>query len=85
MDLQPLPLPTGIRSHQIKTDSGLTHHILEAGNSRNPLIILMHGFPEIAFSWRYVMPSLAEMVLSIVGGTGDAPKLYRNGVISVGE
>ena len=60
MDLQPLPLPTGIRSHQIKTDSGLTHHILEAGNSRNPLIILMHGFPEIAFSWRYVMPSLAE-------------------------
>ena len=57
----PLPLPAGISESYIKTDD-LTYHILEAGhddNSRKPLILLLHGFPELAFSWRKIMPSLA--------------------------
>ena len=60
LEPQPLPLPTSLSSYQIKTGSGLTQHILEAGDPGKPLIILMHGFPEIAYSWRYVMPALAE-------------------------
>ena len=60
LELRPLPLPTSLSSYQIKTGSGLTQHILEAGDQGKPLIILMHGFPEIAYSWRYVMPALAE-------------------------
>ena len=27
---------------------------------RDPLILLLHGFPELAFSWRKVMPGLAQ-------------------------
>ncbi|KAI9929986.1 hypothetical protein AWENTII_003560 [Aspergillus wentii] len=61
-DLPPLPLPPSIRSRIIST-SALNFHILESGyspdNSR-PLIILLHGFPEIAFSWRKVLPRLAD-------------------------
>ncbi|KAJ5104945.1 hypothetical protein NUU61_002292 [Penicillium alfredii] len=57
----PLPLPAGITSRYIRTND-LTFHVLEAGrvhNNNRPLIILLHGFPEIAYSWRHVLPKLA--------------------------
>ncbi|UWU72911.1 alpha/beta fold hydrolase [Bradyrhizobium sp. NC92] len=36
-------------------------HVLEAGfeTKGRPCILLLHGFPELAFSWRKVMPTLA--------------------------
>jgi microsomal epoxide hydrolase len=51
-------------SRYIQT-SDLNFHILEAGRPQTgtpqkPLIILLHGFPEIAYSWRRVLPKLAE-------------------------
>ena len=60
MDVKPLPLPNDIKSRYVSTESGLTQHILETGDRSSPLIMLMHGFPEIAFSWRYLMPALAD-------------------------
>ncbi|MCJ1409923.1 hypothetical protein MMC19_004007 [Ptychographa xylographoides] len=60
-DLPPLLLPLGIRERYISSDaSDLKYHILEAGSQENPLILLVHGFPEIAYSWRKVMPGLAR-------------------------
>lgn len=58
----PLPLPPGITSRQIDlTRHGhLSYHILEAGSSSDPLIVLLHGFPELAFSCRKVMLPLAN-------------------------
>ena len=37
-------------------------HVLEAGfeTGGRPRVLLLHGFPELAFSWRKVMPALAE-------------------------
>ena len=32
-------------------------HLLECGEG--PLVLLVHGFPEIAYSWRYQLPALA--------------------------
>ena len=54
-------LAAGIRSRQIANVNGLTVHILEAGYEApgRPAILLLHGFPELAYSWRKVMPSLA--------------------------
>ena len=34
-------------------------HVLEAGDPRQPCVLLLHGFPELAYSWRKVMPALA--------------------------
>ena len=36
-------------------------HVLEAGfeTKGRPCVLLLHGFPELAFSWRKVMPALA--------------------------
>ena len=36
-------------------------HILEAGEpDGRPLILLLHGFPELAYSWRKAMTPLAD-------------------------
>jgi pimeloyl-ACP methyl ester carboxylesterase len=58
--LPPLPLPAGIRVRRVRQANGLEMHLLEAGRPNDPCIVLLHGFPELAFSWRAVMPSLAE-------------------------
>jgi pimeloyl-ACP methyl ester carboxylesterase len=54
-------IPAGIRSRQIANVNGMTVHILEAGyeTSGRQAVLLLHGFPELAYSWRKVMPSLA--------------------------
>jgi pimeloyl-ACP methyl ester carboxylesterase len=58
----PIPLPSGIRSRFVDGINGLNMHVLEAGfESKNrPCVLLLHGFPELAYSWRKVMPALAD-------------------------
>jgi pimeloyl-ACP methyl ester carboxylesterase len=60
--LPDIPLPPGIRSRFVEGINGLTMHVLEAGFETNgrPCVLLLHGFPELAFSWRKVMPALAD-------------------------
>ena len=43
-------------------------HILEAGfeDASRPCVLLLHGFPELAFSWRKVMIPLAEAGYHVV-------------------
>src|SRR6195952_5290920 len=58
---EPIPLPPTIRSRYIEGINGLRIHVLEAGfeTPGRPCILLLHGFPELAYSWRKVMPELA--------------------------
>ncbi|HWA11677.1 MAG TPA: alpha/beta hydrolase [Burkholderiales bacterium] len=66
--LPPLPLPPGIRSRFIDGINGLRMHLLEAGFEApgRPLVLLLHGFPELAYSWRKVIPSLAAAGYHVV-------------------
>ena len=74
--LSPLPpsvLPPGIRSRFVGDINGLRMHILEAGfetrsdkRGNRPLILLLHGFPELAYSWRKVMLPLAAAGYHVV-------------------
>ncbi len=64
-DLKPYPtswLPKGIRSRFVDGVNGLRMHVLEAGydEKTRPGILLLHGFPELAYSWRKIMVPLAE-------------------------
>ena len=61
-------LPAGIRSRFVSDVNGLRLHILEAGYSRGrrPLALLLHGFPELAYSWRHVMVPLAAAGYHVV-------------------
>lgn len=45
-----------MQSRHIQTD-GLNQHILEAG--AGPLVLLIHGFPELGISWRAQVEALA--------------------------
>ena len=45
-------LPAGIRSRFVDGINGLRVHVLEAGASNRPCVLLLHGFPEIAYSWQ---------------------------------
>ena len=40
--------------------NGLDMHVLEAGEESAPCLLLLHGFPELAWSWRKVMLPLAQ-------------------------
>ena len=55
-------IPPGIRSRAIANVNGLSVHILEAGfeTPNRPAVLLLHGFPELAYSWRKVMLPLAD-------------------------
>ena len=66
-------LPAGIRARMVPGINGLTMHVLEAGFDatlpsraspaagapQRPCVLLLHGFPELAYSWRKVMLPLA--------------------------
>ena len=61
-------LPSGIRSRFVNDVNGLRMHILEAGYESidRPLVLLLHGFPELAYSWRKVMLPLAAAGYHVV-------------------
>ncbi|TPG31278.1 alpha/beta hydrolase [Mycobacterium hodleri] len=39
--------------------NGVTLRVMEAGDRGAPVVVLAHGFPELAYSWRHQIPVLA--------------------------
>ena len=72
LEVPPLPsevLPAGIRSRFVSDVNGLRMHVLEAGfGGAGPAAAscLLHGFPELAYSWRKIMPALAEAGFHVI-------------------
>src|ERR1700751_625914 len=66
--LPDIPLPAAIRSRYLDGINGLRMHVLEAGyeTTGRPCVLLLHGFPELAYSWRKVMPALAAAGFHVV-------------------
>lgn len=60
--------PLGIRAGFAPSGNGLTLHYLEAGfeTAGRPRLLLLHGFPELAYSWRKVMPALAAAGFHVI-------------------
>jgi pimeloyl-ACP methyl ester carboxylesterase len=61
-------LPEGVRSRFVRDINGLEMHVLEAGFETfgRPCVLLLHGFPELAYSWRKVMTALAATGYHVV-------------------
>jgi pimeloyl-ACP methyl ester carboxylesterase len=65
-------------THRNIRANGLNIHIAEAGEG--PLVLLIHGFPELWYSWRHQLPALAEAGYHAVApdvrgyGDSDAPQ-----------
>ena len=41
-------------------------HYREAGRPGNPAVLLLHGFPELSYSWRKVMQPLADAGFHVI-------------------
>lgn len=60
--------------------NGVSLRVTEAGTPGNPLVILAHGFPEGAYSWRHQMQPLAAAGYHVIApdqrgyGHSSAPK-----------
>ena len=66
--LPAIPLPLGIRTRFVDNHNGLRMHVLEAGfeTSGRPALLLLHGFPELAYSWRKLMLPLAQAGFHVI-------------------
>ncbi len=62
------PTLPGLRQRRLHDIEGMSVRILEAGfeTPGRPLVLLLHGFPELAWSWRKVMPALAQAGFHVV-------------------
>ncbi|KAI0049228.1 alpha/beta hydrolase protein [Auriscalpium vulgare] len=74
-------LPAPISSGTLRIND-LAMHYLYAGKPESPLVLLLHGFPELSFSWRSVLPLLAEAGFFVVApdqrGYGPTVSVSRN-------
>jgi len=67
-----------MRSRYVTTN-GIRLFCLEAGPSDGPLVLLLHGFPEIAYSWRFQLAALGAAGYRVVApdlpgyGRSDKP------------
>ncbi len=59
-------LPEGITSRTLGNGNGLVVHFLEAGKPDTPLVLLLHGFPELAYSWRELIVPIANLGFHVV-------------------
>ena len=68
-------MPNEITHRTVQTN-GINVHIAEAGEG--PLVLLVHGFPELWYSWRHQLPALAaagyHAVAPDVRGYGDSDR-----------
>jgi pimeloyl-ACP methyl ester carboxylesterase len=67
-ELKQPDLPEGIRSRMVKNHNGLDVHVLEAGyeSAGRPVLLLLHGFPEVAYSWRKTLLPLASAGFHVI-------------------
>jgi pimeloyl-ACP methyl ester carboxylesterase len=54
-------LPSEIRSRYVDNNNGVRMHVLEAGfeDRRRPCVVFLHGFPELAYTWRNQLTAVA--------------------------
>ena len=68
--------------HQYAVVNGVRLHYVECGSG--PLVILLHGFPEFWYAWRYQIPALAAAGYRVIAldqrgyNLSDKPKGVRH-------
>jgi pimeloyl-ACP methyl ester carboxylesterase len=49
-----------VSTQRLVDTNGVQLRVIEAGDPGTPVVVLAHGFPELAYSWRHQIPVLAE-------------------------
>ncbi|MGV7835619.1 alpha/beta fold hydrolase, partial [Mycobacterium kansasii] len=50
----------GASTERLVDTNGVRLRVVEAGDRGAPVVVLCHGFPELAYSWRHQIPVLAD-------------------------
>ena len=73
--------------HRMVAANGARFHVAEAGSG--PLVLLVHGFPQMWWTWRHVIPALADagyravaMDLRGYGASDKPPRGYDPATLS---
>lgn len=83
-------LPRGIRSRRINTNNQVVLHTLEAGfeTPGRPCVVLLHGFPELAYTWRNQLLPLARAGYYVVapdargyGLSASQPVVHNDSIV----
>lgn len=53
-------------SHEQAVVNDVRLHYVTAGEENDPLVVLLHGFPEFWYSWRHQIPALADAGFRVV-------------------
>jgi epoxide hydrolase A/B len=67
-----------VRSRYVTTN-GIRLYCLESGPSDGPVVLLLHGFPELAYSWRHQVAALGDAGFRVIApdlpgyGRSDKP------------
>lgn len=67
-------------NHKYTTLGGYKYHYVEEGNPNNQTVVLVHGFPDLWYGWRYQIRHLASQGFHVVAvddlgsGETDQPK-----------
>ncbi len=68
-----------ISSNKVDISTGLNVHYLEASKNNNnqPIALLLHGFPELSFSWRKIIPILAYEGFRVISPSGELVEFIK--------
>ncbi len=78
-----IQLPAGVGARGASLDP-IALSVHEAGPKDGPAVVLCHGFPELAFSWRHQIPALAAAGFRVVApdmrgyGASDRPEAIEH-------
>ncbi|KAL5227487.1 hypothetical protein ABZP36_015752 [Zizania latifolia] len=73
-----------VRHREVEVAIGVRLHVAESGPEEGPAVLLVHGFPELWYSWRHQMAALAARGFRAVApdlrgyGDSDAPPDARS-------
>lgn len=76
-------------THRDITANGVRLHIAEAG--RGPLVVLLHGFPQLWWAWRHQIPALGDAGYRVVAvdlrgfGSSDKPPRPYDPITTAGD
>jgi len=52
-------MPPTTEHHGNASSDGVRIHYVEQGPNNGPVVLMVHGFPEVSYSWRHQLPALA--------------------------
>ena len=52
-------MPPTTERHGYASSDGVRIHYVEQGPNNGPVVLMVHGFPEVSYSWRHQLPVLA--------------------------